>query len=89
MTPRQAAEGILELGLPDGGRILLSFEDDVSGDADLENGVLLAMLAAGDSEGDVCAAVADQAEAMGLRAVVSDSGQPVTVVIKGSIAERG
>jgi hypothetical protein len=89
MTPRQAEEGILELGLPDGGRILLSFEEDVSGDVDLENGVLLAMLAAGDSEGDVCEAVANQAEAMGLRAVVSDSCQPVMVVIKGSVTERG
>jgi hypothetical protein len=57
MTPRQATEGIVELGLPDGGRVLVSFGDDVSGDADLENGVLLAMLAAGESQDEVWRAV--------------------------------
>jgi len=64
MTPRQAIDGIVELGLPDGGRVLVSFGGEVSGDADLESGVLLAMLAAGDNEQDVCRAVTDHAEAM-------------------------
>jgi len=89
MTPRQATEGIVELGLPDGGRILVSFGDDVSGDADLENGVLIAMLAAGESLGEVCRAVAAHAAATGLRAVVSDDADPVMVLIQASAANRG
>jgi hypothetical protein len=84
MTPRQATEGIVELGLPDGGRVLVSFGDDVSGDADIENGVLIAMLAAGESEADVCRAVTEHASACGLRAVVSERQDPVMVVIESS-----
>jgi hypothetical protein len=88
MTPRQAIEGIVELGLPDGGRVLVSFADDVSGDADVENGVLIAMLAAGESQDDVCRAVTEHAAASGLRAVVSDHAGPVMVVIESSDADR-
>ena len=87
MTPRQAIEGIVELGLPDGGRVLVSFGDDVSGDADVENGVLIAMLAAGESQDDVCRAVTEHAAATGLRAVVSDRKDPVMVVIESSEAD--
>ena len=89
MTPRQATEGIVELGLPDGGRILVSFGDDVSGDADLENGVLIAMLAAGESQDEVCRAVTAHAAATGLRAVVSDNEDPVMVLIEASAGNGG
>ena len=89
MTPRQATEGIVELGLPDGGRVLVSFGDDVSGDADLENGILIAMLAAGESQDEVCRAVTAHAVATGLRAVVSDNEDPVMVVIEASAATGG
>ena len=88
MTPRQAIEGIVELGLPDGGRVLVSFADDVSGDADVENGVLIAMLGAGETQDDVCRAVTEHAAATGLRAVVSDHADPVMVVIESSEADR-
>lgn len=88
MTPRQAIEGIVELGLPDGGRVLVSFGDDVSGDADVENGVLIAMLGAGETQDDVCRAVTEHAAATGLRAVVSDHADPVMVVIESSEADR-
>jgi hypothetical protein len=88
MTPRQAFEGIVELGLPDGGRVLVSFGDDVSGDADVENGVLIAMLGAGESQADVCRAVTEHAAASGLRALVSDHADPVMVVIESSEADR-
>jgi hypothetical protein len=88
MTPRQATEGIVELGLPDGGRVLLSFGEDVSGDAEIETGVLIAMLAAGETEADVCRAVTEHALACGLRAVVSDGDDPVMVVIESSAANR-
>jgi hypothetical protein len=87
VTPRQAIEGIVEFGLPDGGRVLVSFGDDVSGDADVENGVLIAMLGAGESQDDVCRAVTEHAAASGLRAVVSDHGDPVMVVIESSEAD--
>ena len=87
MTPRQAIEGIVELGLPDGGRVLVSFGDDVSGDADVENGVLIAMLGAGETQDDVCRAVTEHAAATGLRAVVSDHADPVMVVIESSEAD--
>ena len=53
MTPRQAIEGIVELGLPSDGRVLVSFAADVAGDPDLENEVLIAMLAAGESQDEV------------------------------------
>jgi len=89
MTPRQATEGVVELGLPDGGRVLVSFGDDVSGDADLENGILIAMLAAGESQDEVCRAVTAHAAATGLRAVVSDNEDPVMVVIEASAASGG
>jgi hypothetical protein len=88
MTPRQAIEGIVELGLPDGGRVLVSFGDDVSGDADVENGVLIAMLGAGESQDDVCRAVTEHAAASGLRALVSAHADPVMVVIESSEADR-
>jgi hypothetical protein len=86
MTPRQAIEGIVELGLPDGGRVLVSFGDEVSGDADVENGVLIAMLGAGESQDDVCRAVTEHAASTGLRAVVSDHADAVMVVIELSEA---
>ncbi len=86
MTPRQATEGIVEFGLPDGGRVLVSFGDDVSGDADLENGVLIAMLAAGESQDEVCRAVTAHAAATGLRAVVSGNEDQVLVVIDAPAA---
>ena len=82
MTPRQATDGIVELGLPDGGRVLVSFADDVAGDPDLENDILIAMLGGGDSQAEVCRVVADHAAARGLRAVVSDGLDPVMVVIE-------
>jgi hypothetical protein len=88
MTPRQAIEGIVELGLPDGGRVLVSFGDEVAGDPDLENGVLIAMLAGGESEDEVCRAVTAHAASCGLRAVVSDDEDPVMVVIETSAGAR-
>jgi hypothetical protein len=89
MTPRQAIDGVVEMGLPDGGRILVSFGDEVSGDPDVESGVVVAMLGAGDNEADICRAVTDHADAVGLRAVVSVDRQPMTVLIESSTRESG
>jgi hypothetical protein len=88
MTPRQAIEGIVELGLPDGGRVLVSFGDEVAGDPDLENGILIAMLAGGESQDEVCRAVTAHAASCGLRAVVSDDEDPIMVVIQTSAGAR-
>jgi hypothetical protein len=87
MTPRQAIEGIVELGLPDGGRVLVSFGDDVSGNAEVENGVLIAMLAAGESQAEVCRAVTEHAESCGLRAIVSEGQDPIMVVIESLVTQ--
>jgi hypothetical protein len=79
MTPDQADDGVVELGLPDGGRVLVSFGAQVSGDPDVESGIVLALLDASDNEGDVCESLAERARSMGLRAVVSDDRRPVMV----------
>ena len=81
MTPEQAAEGFVELGLPDGGRVLVCFGDEVASNSDVEASVVLMMLAATGSEDDVRAALADYAEASGLTAQVSIDRGALTVLI--------
>lgn len=71
MTPQQAAEGYIELDLPNGGRVLVWFGDEVSSNPDIEASVVRMMLASTGSEDDVRAALADYAEASGLTAVVT------------------
>lgn len=80
MTPEQAGEGFVELDLPDGGRVLVRFADEVS-NPDIEASVVLMMLAATGSEAEVRAAIADYAESSGLTAWVSADRGSVTVVI--------
>jgi hypothetical protein len=81
MTPRQADDGLLELVLPDGGRVLVRFGDEVSTNPDIEATVVRMMLAATGSEHEVRAALADYAEASGLRAVIALDRGSMTVVI--------
>jgi hypothetical protein len=81
MTPAQADEGLLELGLPDGGCVLIAFVAEASGDPDLECSILQTMLAAGDTEADVRSALTAYAAEAGLPAVVSTSDHPTTVTI--------
>lgn len=81
MTPEQADDGFVELGLPDGGRVLVCFGDEVSRNSDVEASVVLTMLAATGSEDDVRAALADYAEASGLTAEMSIVRGSLTVVI--------
>jgi hypothetical protein len=81
MTPEQADGGIVELDLPDGGRVLVCFGDEVASNSDVEASVVLMMLASTGSEADVRAALADYAEASGLTAEVSIRHGAVTVMI--------
>jgi hypothetical protein len=82
VTPQQADDGVVELGLPDGGCVQVSFGTEVSFDADLQNAVLQAMLRAGETEDEVCRALADIAATTGLRVLVSRAGHPTTVVVE-------
>jgi hypothetical protein len=81
MTPRQADDGFVELDLPDGGRVLVSFGDEAVGHSDVEASVVLMMLAAAGSAAEVRAALADYAEASGLATRVSIDRGAVTVTI--------
>jgi hypothetical protein len=81
MTPEQAGDGFVELDLPDGGRVLVRFADEILS-PDVEASVVLMMLAATGSEDDVRAAIADYAEASGLTARISADRGSLTVVIR-------
>ena len=81
MTPRQAAEGFIELDLPDGGRVLVWFGDEVASNPDIEASVVTMMLASTGDEDDVRAALADYAEASGLTAVITRDRNSLTVAI--------
>ena len=71
MTPQQADDGFMELTLPDGGRVLVSFGEEVSANPEIEAAVVQMMLAATGNAREVRAALADYAAASGLTAVVS------------------
>jgi hypothetical protein len=71
MTPQQADDGFMELDLPDGGRVLVRFGEDVAANPDIEAAVVRMMLAATGDASEVRAALTDYAEASGLTAVVS------------------
>lgn len=81
MTPQQAEDGYMELDLPDGGRVLVSFSEEVSANAEIEAAVVQMMLAATGDAADVRAALTDYAEASGLTAVVSVDHGSVAVAI--------
>ena len=71
MTPQQADAGFMELDLPDGGRILVCFSEEVAANPEIEAAVVQMMLAATGDAAEVRAALTDYAEASGLTAVVS------------------
>ncbi len=81
MTPDRANDGFVELNLADGGRVLVSFGEEVSSNPDLEAAVVTMMLAATGGEDDVRAALAGYAEASGLSAVLSRDGGVITMAI--------
>lgn len=81
MTPEQAADGLIELVLPEGGRVLVDFGDRATDDPAIEADVIHLMLDAGDIAGDICAAIDDYAGASGLAATcyLGRDGPVVTI----------
>ena len=81
MTPKQADDGVLELGLPNGGSVLFLIEGDVPDRPDVDAELIAAMLAANDEVDDVCRSVSDAVAPRGLAARVSTAREPTTVLI--------
>ena len=86
MTPKQADDGVLELGLPNGGSVLFVIEGDVPDRPDVDAELIAAMLAANDEVHDVCRSVADAVAPRRLAARVSTACEP-TIVFIGVDAE--
>jgi hypothetical protein len=82
MTPQQAEDGCMELDLPDGGRVLVRFSEDLSANPEIEAEVVQMMLAATGNAAEVRAAIADYAAASGLTAVVSVDRGALAVSIR-------
>ena len=82
MTPQQADAGFMELDLPDGGQVLVSFGEEVSANPEIEAAVVRMMLAATGDAAEVRAALADYAEASGLTAVISRDHGSIAVAIR-------
>lgn len=68
MTPQEAARGIVELVLPAGGRVLVELPDTIAANPDVEAELVQVMLTADGSDGQVSAALANYADAAGLKA---------------------
>jgi hypothetical protein len=68
MTPQEAAEGTVELVLPEGGRVLVEFPEAFAGNPDVEGDLVQIMLSTEGSDGEVCEAICLYAEAVGLTA---------------------
>jgi hypothetical protein len=84
MTPEQAEGAFVELSLPDGGRVVVGFGDELASNSDVEAAVVLMMLAATGNEADVRTALADYAEASGLSAEVFVDRGALTVMISSA-----
>ena len=81
MTPQQADAGFMELDLPDGGRVLVCFSEEVSSNPEIEAAVVQMMLAATGDAAEVRAALTDYAESSGLTAVISVDRGSLAVAI--------
>jgi hypothetical protein len=81
MTPREAEAGLVELTLPNGGRILVGFGAEVACNPDIEASVVQMMLDAFGTEDEVRLVLADYAEASGFTASVLTEGATTLVVI--------
>jgi len=81
VTPTQAKEGVLELGLPNGESVLVTIADDVPGRPDVDAEVIEAMLAADEEETDVGRTVSRAVAPRGLKAHISDDRHPTTVIV--------
>lgn len=88
MTPQQAAEGLIELVRPEGGRVLVDFRDRAADDPEIEADVIRMMLDADEPGGDICAAVDDYVSASGLAATYY-LGQEALIVTIGEPPSGG
>jgi hypothetical protein len=82
VTPEQASDGLVELILPEGGRVLVDIRDDVDRTADLEADVVQLLLEADGSDDDVCSALKDMAHDAGLTAKYSLGRDSVIVALR-------
>lgn len=88
MTPQQAADGLVEVMLADGQRMLVDFRNVAADNADVEADVIRMLLDTEETDGDVCGAVQAYAEATGLTASFFLGREEVIVAI-GSPHEVG
>lgn len=82
MTPEQASNGLVELVLPEGGRILVDIRDDVERTADLEAEVVQVLLQVDGSDDDVCSALRELAHDEDLTAKYSKGRDSVVVALR-------
>jgi len=82
VTPEQASDGLVELILPEGGRVLVDIRNDVERTADLEADVVQLLLEADGSDDDVCSALRDLAHDSGLTAKYSVGRDSVIVALR-------
>ena len=72
----------MEVDLPDGGRLIVSFADDEARSCEGASEIAAALIRVDGSEGELERAVVDEAERHGLRCSVSGSRHPTTVVVQ-------
>lgn len=82
MTPEQASNGLVELILPEGGRVLVDIREDVERTADLEAEVVQVLLQADGSDDDVCSALRQLAHDEDLTAKYSQGRDSVIVALR-------
>lgn len=88
MTPKQAADGLVEVMLADGQRMLVDFRNVAPDNADVEAEVIRTLLDTEEADGDICGAVQAYAEATGLTASFF-LGRDEVIVAIGSPHEGG
>ena len=82
MTPEQASNGLVELILPEGGRILVDIREDVERTADLEAEVVQLLLQVEGTDADVCSALRELAHDEDLTARYSQGRDSVIVALR-------
>jgi hypothetical protein len=79
---RRPEDEPIEVDLPDGGVVIVSFADAEARLGDGGVGIAAALITVAGSEGDLERAVLDEADRHGLRCSVSTSRHPTTVVVE-------
>jgi hypothetical protein len=72
----------IELHLPDGGRLVLSFDLTGPDCAELEESILAAVIFGNGTEQDIAEEIRDSATSVGLRAVISVGSHPTVVIVR-------